>query len=158
MKKSNIIGALATGLVVLGVAGSIGGVQPPAGNEKLQSTPATATSKTSAKIVPACDGTTVTSGCTLENITYKTYKYHPAVPEKTHTETVTTYKEEVSGYCTLCNDGTYSPSCATGRGACSHHGGVAEWNAPRYKNVPVYTNKTVIDAPAQAAYFEKVLE
>lgn len=38
----------------------------------------------------------------------------------------------ITGYCTLCNDGQYSPSNAKGRGACSHHGGVANWNAPVY--------------------------
>ncbi|HRN96832.1 MAG TPA: hypothetical protein PLZ58_00050 [Candidatus Saccharibacteria bacterium] len=107
---------------------------------------------------PVCDGTTVTSDCTVDGISYSTYIYHPTVPEKSHTETVTTYEKEVVGYCTLCNDGTYSPSCATGRGACSHHGGVAQWNAPRYSSVPKTSTKTIIDSPAKEAYYEKVLE
>ncbi len=107
---------------------------------------------------PICDGTTVTASCAVDGISYSTYIYHPAVPEKSHTETVTTYEKEVAGYCTLCNDGTYSPSCATGRGACSHHGGVAQWNAPRYSSVPKTSTKTVIDSPAQEAYYEKVVE
>ena len=105
---------------------------------------------------PTCDGTIVTSNCAVDGVTYTSYTYIPAVPEKSHTETITTYKKEIANYCTLCNDGTYSPSCATGRGACSHHDGVAEWNAPRYRNVPEYTTKTVIDAPAKEAYYEKV--
>ena len=105
-----------------------------------------------------CDGMTVITNCTLNGVSYKTYQYHAALPEKSHTEQVTTYEKNVTGYCTLCSDGTYSPSCATGRGACSYHGGVAQWNAPRYSNVPVYSTKTVVDAPAIAEYYEKVLE
>lgn len=107
---------------------------------------------------PVCDGVHVTSGCVVGDIKYKTYVYYPAVPEKSHEETVVNYRQEIAGYCTLCNDGTYSPSCATGKGACSHHGGVAQWNAPRYRQVPEYTTVKVIDAPAQDAYFEKIVE
>lgn len=110
------------------------------------------------KAMPICNGKSVTSSCKLQGVIYKTYVYHPAVAEKTHTESVTTYKEETTGYCTLCADGTYSPTCATGRGACSWHGGVAQWNAPIISKVPVYTEKTVVDAPAQKAYYEKVLD
>ncbi|KOY85065.1 hypothetical protein AD998_01890 [bacterium 336/3] len=36
----------------------------------------------------------------------------------------------VTGYITRCCDG--STSMATGRGACSHHGGVCNWNEPIY--------------------------
>ena len=107
---------------------------------------------------PICDGTTITTNCTVDGMSYSTYVYHPAVPEKSHTETTTTYEKEVVGYCTLCNDGTYSPSCATGRGACSHHDGVAQWNAPIYSNVPKTSSETVIDSPAQEAFYEKVVE
>ena len=110
------------------------------------------------EIDPICDGTVVTANCKINDISYTTYIYHPAVAEKSHTETVTTYKKVVTGYCTLCNDGTYSPSCATGRGACSHHGGVAEWNAAKYSITPEYNTKTVVDTPAQEAYYEKVLK
>jgi len=35
---------------------------------------------------------------------------------------------------------------------------VAQWNAPRYKSVPEYSTKTVIDTPSQDAYYEKVTE
>lgn len=41
-------------------------------------------------------------------------------------------EQVITGYRTLCRDGEYSPSNAKGRGACSHHGGVADWNAPVY--------------------------
>jgi hypothetical protein len=105
-----------------------------------------------------CDGTSVTTNCTNAGINYATYIYHPAIPEKSHDETVTTYEEEIIGYCTLCNDGTYSPSCATGRGACSHHDGVAQWNAPQYAKVAKTSTKAVIDSPAREAYYEKVVE
>lgn len=108
--------------------------------------------------MPICDGIRIKSSCRTDDVVYKTYIYYPAVAEKTHTVTDTTYREEVTGYCTLCNDGTYSPSCATGRGACSHHGGVAQWNAPRTSRVPVYTKRVVVDAPAVAERYEKVLD
>lgn len=110
------------------------------------------------KAMPICNGTSVKAKCVLEGIVYKTYIYHPAVAEKNHTETTTTYREEISGYCTLCVDGSYSPTCATGRGACSHHGGVAQWNAPRTRNVPITTSKIAVDAPAQAEFYEQITE
>jgi tetratricopeptide (TPR) repeat protein len=37
-------------------------------------------------------------------------------------------RTRVTGYVTRCCDG--STSMATGRGACSHHGGVCNWNEP----------------------------
>lgn len=107
---------------------------------------------------PTCDGTVITTSCVVDDISYSTYIYHPPIQEKSHTETVTTYEQQVVGYCTLCNDGTYSPSCATGSGACSHHGGVAQWNAPQYSSVPKTSTKKVIDSPAQEAFYEKVVE
>jgi len=158
MKKLLIIGVVVLGFIIFDAAGSISSHSQSSSVQNTQSTStdSTKTTSTAKKIQVACDGTTVTTNCTVDGIDYTTYIYHPAVAEKSHTETVTTYKQEVTGYCTLCNDGTYSPSCATGRGTCSHHHGVAEWNAPEYSNVPVYSTKTVIDAPAQAAYYEKV--
>lgn len=109
------------------------------------------------KAMSTCDGRKVISDCKLEGTIYKTYVYHPAVAEKTHIVIDTTYNDVVTSYCTLCNDGTYSPSCATGRGACSWHGGVAQWNAPRTSKVPVYANRVLIDTPAVAEHYEKVL-
>lgn len=50
----------------------------------------------------------------------------PAVPEK----------RVITGYCTLCRDGTFSPSCAVGRGACSYHSGVSDYNVARYRITP----------------------
>ena len=58
----------------------------------------------------------------------------------------------------MCRDGTYSPSCATGRGACSHRGGVAQWNAPIYRNVPHREEKKIIESPAIPELYEKVLK
>lgn len=40
------------------------------------------------------------------------------------------YRRKISHYVTRCCDGT--TSSATGRGACSHHGGVCNWNEPIY--------------------------
>jgi len=39
--------------------------------------------------------------------------------------------KEIIGYVTRCCDGT--TSSAKGRGACSHHGGVCNWNDPIYR-------------------------
>lgn len=108
--------------------------------------------------IPTCDGTSITSDCEVDGIIYSIYKYYPAEEEKYHYETVTTYERKITGYCTLCNDGTYSPTCATGRGACSHHGGVKEWNSPVYSEVPKKEQKKVIDSPAVPERWEKVVK
>ena len=108
--------------------------------------------------IPTCDGTSITSDCEVDGIIYSIYKYYPAEEEKYHYETVTTYERKITGYCTLCNDGTYSPTCATGRGACSHHGGVKEWNAPVYSEVPKKEQKKVIDSPASPERWGKVVK
>lgn len=108
--------------------------------------------------IPTCDGTSITSDCEVDGIIYSIYKYYPAEEEKYHYETITTYEREITGYCTLCNDGTYSPTCATGRGACSHHGGVREYNAPVYSEVPKQEQKKVIDSPAVPERWEKVVK
>ena len=150
MKKRTTIISLVAGVIVLGIISSAAG--------QLQPINTISPSKAAEKVTPACDGTIVTKNCAVEGVSYTTYVYHTAVPEKSHMETVTTYEEKVTSYCTLCDDGTYSPSCATGRGACSHHGGVAQWNAPRYSSVPVQSTQKVVDAPAQEAYYEKVLQ
>ena len=110
------------------------------------------------KEIPTCDGTSITSDCEVDGIIYSIYKYYPAEEEKYHYETITTYEREITGYCTLCNDGTYSPTCATGRGACSHHGGVREYNAPVYSEVPKQEQKKVIDSPAVPERWEKVVK
>jgi hypothetical protein len=161
-KKKFTLGIVTAGAIVLALAGI--------GNSTIQSSKQNSNpsvksaitedvSKAIINVKPlTCNGGTVMANCTLDGVNYKTYQYHAAVPEKSHTEQVTTYEKKVTGYCTLCSDGTYSPSCATGRGACSWHGGVAQWNAPRYSSIPVYSTKTVIDAPAIAEYYEKVVE
>ena len=159
MKKRTIVGIVSTGIVLFAIAGSSGSQPQPSSLDNTKSLSPSSTVQETQKIAkPICDGTIVTTGCTVEGVNYTSYVYQPEVAEKSHTETITTYKEKVAGYCTLCNDGTYSPSCATGRGACSHHGGVDQWNAPRYSQVPEYTTKTIVDAPAQAAYYKKIAE
>lgn len=45
-------------------------------------------------------------------------------------------KKRVTGYVTRCCDG--STSNASGRGACSHHGGVCNWNEPIYEEYRKY--------------------
>lgn len=106
-------------------------------------------------IIPICDGISVTSDCEINNVLYKKYKYHPAIKEVFHYEKkIAGYKKVVVGYCTMCNDGTRSPSCSTGRGTCSHHGGVSEWNAPIYKEEPYYEQVKVIDIYAKDEWYE----
>jgi len=163
MKKLHIAGVVTAGIVLLSAIGASNNSQtsntstlPPSKDVKGLQIEQPKQEQPKVEKVSVCDGITVTANCTVDNVSYKTYIYHEAVPERSHTEQETTYEKQVSGYCTLCNDDTYSPSCATGRGACSYHGGVAQWNAPRYRNVPVSTTKTIVDSPAQAAYYEKV--
>jgi tetratricopeptide (TPR) repeat protein len=45
-------------------------------------------------------------------------------------------RKRAVGTCTRCCDG--STSYATGRGACSHHGGVCNWNEPIYEESRKY--------------------
>lgn len=54
------------------------------------------------------------------------------------------YDERVIGYCTLCTDGTFSQTCAVGRGACSYHGGVLQYNYPQKLETPVYKYEDVV--------------
>ena len=108
------------------------------------------------KIERICDGYTITSDCIYDGVEYSIYLYHPEQPEKSHVETEVTYTDEIVGYCTMCNDGTRSPSCSTGRGTCSHHGGVREWNAPIYNKVRHTNEVTIIDSEKVEAYWEKV--
>lgn len=58
---------------------------------------------------------------------------YPESKKKTDEVASKPARKKVVGHCTLCNDGSYSPTCATGRGACSHHGGVRQYNAPIYE-------------------------
>jgi tetratricopeptide (TPR) repeat protein len=51
-------------------------------------------------------------------------------------EQINPIRKKIIGYETLCNDGTTSG--ARGRGACSHHGGVANWNHPVYEEYRKY--------------------
>ncbi len=113
---------------------------------------------TNPNTIATCDGIDVTTDCELDGVLYSVYKYYPPVPEQSHIETITTYVNEIIGYCTKCNDGSYSPSCATGRGACSHHGGVQQFNAPIYGQVPKYDKKKVITKEAEPERWEKILK
>jgi tetratricopeptide (TPR) repeat protein len=61
------------------------------------------------------------------------YGYQPA--EELY-EKLNPIRKRVAYYTTLCNDGSFSG--ATGRGACSHHGGVASWNYPVYEEYRKY--------------------
>lgn len=70
--------------------------------------------------------------------------YQPGTPDR----------KEIIGYCTLCNDGTFSPSCAVGRGACSWHDGVASYNVARYRTIS--GTPAVQAKPAVYSYESKV--
>lgn len=110
----------------------------------------------SENIAQICDGLNIIENCELNGVQYETYIYYPAREEKYHYETKITYVNKIVGYCTLCNDGTRSPSCSTGQGTCSHHGGVSEWNAPIYQEVAKKTEIKVIDFPYVEARYETV--
>lgn len=105
--------------------------------------------------LPTCDGTSVTKNCKYEGVKYKIYQYYPEVEEKSHFETTYTY-ENYEDSCTLCVDGTWSPTCATGRGACSWHGGVQEYDATRITTEKIEHKSKVIDEPYQKAYVHKI--
>lgn len=51
-------------------------------------------------------------------------------------EKINPVRKKIIGYETLCIDGT--TSSARGRGACSHHGGVDDWNHPVYEEYRKY--------------------
>ncbi|MFT4154285.1 tetratricopeptide repeat protein [Parafilimonas sp.] len=55
--------------------------------------------------------------------------------EKLH-DKINPIRKRVAYYVTRCCDG--STSSATGRGACSHHGGVCNWNDPVYEEYRKY--------------------
>jgi hypothetical protein len=165
MIKKFFIGAISLIIISLGIGAYKSDSQTTRSNSsnlrssaEVKSANTTNSLDKSPKAKEVCDGEKITSNCSLNGVNYKTYIYHPYTQEKTHTEQVTTYQEKVTGYCTLCNDGTYSPSCAVGRGACSHHSGVAQYNAQVITSVPVHNSKIVTDVPAQDAFYEKVVE
>lgn len=51
-------------------------------------------------------------------------------------EKINPIRKRIVGYTTLCCDGT--TSSARGRGACSRHGGVCDWNHPIYEEYRKY--------------------
>lgn len=55
--------------------------------------------------------------------------------DKLH-EKINPIRRKIVGYVTLCCDGTTSDS--RGRGACSQHGGVCDWNHPIYEEYRKY--------------------
>lgn len=55
--------------------------------------------------------------------------------EKFHDQ-INPVRRRITGYVTRCCDG--STSYARGRGACSHHGGVCDWNDPVYEEYRKY--------------------
>lgn len=138
---------------------------------------------------PICDGKTVIADCRdAEGKRYSKYVEHAAVPETTkevphaavpakthivHHDTeygvrytqvcIKTSIDYKSGSCALsqCRDGSYSGS--TGRGTCSHHGGVARSGGPWYETVeeryvvrPAW-DETVVDVPEVPAWVEIVV-
>lgn len=98
---------------------------------------------------PNCD-VIETGYCKLANGDYahKTLVV-AAVPAKAGTPD----RREVIGYCTLCADGTFSPSCAVGSGACSWHGGVSAYNVAQYRIIKGLSPEPA--KPAEYNYDEK---
>lgn len=152
-KKKIIIGAT-TFLTLVGLANMDDNSDISNSNSKYISNNNYAESKK----IQVCDGVKITTDCEVDGILYSIYKYYEEIPEQSHIETITTYTEEITGYCTLCRDGSWSPTCATGRGACSRHGGVSQYNAPVYSKVPHYEEKKVIDVEYVPEKWEKVVK
>ena len=117
-----------------------------------------------------CDGTEITSTCTVDGVRYSKYIFHEAVDEQTKEVrhdavpaiTHTVYHEAIygtrqvvtgcirtnitykNGTCALsrCRDGMYSGS--TGWGTCNYHGGVWYGGGPWY----TYKEEKYIITPA----------
>lgn len=98
---------------------------------------------------PLCDS--VASGfCQRESgIYYNKVLITPEVPYRPSTPD----RHELIGFCTRCRDGSLSPSCAVGSGACSWHGGVAAYNEPQYKTIP--GSPEIPGKPAEYSYTVK---
>ncbi|MDR6197164.1 hypothetical protein [Siphonobacter sp. SORGH_AS_0500] len=79
------------------------------------------------------------SNQTLEAVTdaYHASQYGSKAGEKLYNQ-LNPEKKRLLYYQTVCCDGSYSPSNAKGRGACSHHGGVCDWNYPIYETYRKY--------------------
>ncbi len=79
------------------------------------------------------------SNQTREAVTdaYHASRYGSKAGEKLYNQ-LNPEKKRLLYYQTVCCDGSYSPSNAKGRGACSHHGGVCDWNYPIYETYRKY--------------------
>lgn len=77
------------------------------------------------------------TGKTLEAVNDLKFLIQKGNPEaeKLH-EKINPIRKKVAYYVTRCCDGTTSN--AKGRGACSHHGGVCNWNEPVYEEYRKY--------------------
>ena len=147
------------GIIITTAALSLLGLINNNGEENEQSNNYISSNKyTETEKIKTCDGINIISNCEVDGVEYSIYKYYEAIPEQSHIETVTTYTEEITQYCTLCKDGSWSPTCAVGKGACSRHGGVAQYNAPVYSKVPHYEEKKVVDVEASPDRWEKVIK
>ncbi len=175
--SSTTKGAIAGALIFL-VIGSISTAANQGANLKIGS------NEQQQQKISVCDGKKVTKDCQGEDgIEYVTYIYHEPVKEVTETinhpaepaKTHVVHHEAVYGTRTVqeciesnignkggcaksrCRDGTYSGS--TGRGTCSHHGGVAAsgpfyiTREERYVITPAW-DETVVDEPAKEAWVE----
>ncbi|MBC7565165.1 hypothetical protein H7100_02990 [Candidatus Saccharibacteria bacterium] len=98
---------------------------------------------------PSCDDVesgfceSITNNFTEKVLAKSAVSYKAAIPDR----------QEVASYCTVCRDGTFSPSCAVGRGACSHHSGVASYNVPQYRTI--YGSSEIAAEPAVFTYTSK---
>ncbi|NML40109.1 hypothetical protein HHL17_23115 [Chitinophaga sp. G-6-1-13] len=59
-----------------------------------------------------------------------------SAPAEKYHDKINPVRKRVTGYVTRCCDGT--TSYARGRGACSWHGGVCNWNEPQYETYRKY--------------------
>ncbi len=109
----------------------MGGTQIVSRTEQLNVPQETAMAEKIKSATPSCDSTEngfcqMSPGeYVMKTLTKSAVAYVPGTPDR----------QELIGYCTWCNDQSWSPSCAVGRGACSYHRGVASYNVPRYRTI-----------------------
>ena len=124
--------------------------------------------------LPTCNGTSISHSCQIDGVNYATYIYHPESAAVTHvvhhpavTHTVTTYVQANEGKyagsqaTAKCADGSYNGADPYYSWTCNYHGGVAAIGP--FSNTQTITDQaaydeTVTDAPAQAAYYDKVVK
>lgn len=119
--------------------------------EKINAPKETAKAVEISRSTPSCN--TIENGFCQRS--HEDYAYKSLITPAVVYKPGTPDSREITGYCTLCNDGTFSPSCAVGRGACSYHLGVQDYNVVEYKTIagtPAVPAKPAVYSYASKSY------